>query len=230
MSARKGRKKSHREQGESEDRGVTKSIILIYVADWTRDQGPDEDDIRLHLRNELNITRNDLVSGHLADLTREKYLVAKQDASGRTYYTMGEGFECFKRLFNFVHESGRIIGFMETRYCQHLLMSEVFELDLLINMVRNGVLYMSRMTEQYQQFIDISREARQLVKKSSVPDLTKNVIGVFSDINRAGTHPISIIKPRNGWSDAILQAIEFFKTHDTDDIHNVIHGRSVMMA
>lgn len=126
-----------RTQSEKEPIGKTKSHILLYIADTNKVSYPD---IRSYLIDSINIRNNNVIRTHLADLEGNGLLIKKSNGIGRPDFFYLEGFDNFKRLFNFFKETQQVPELMKTKHFKSYIESEEFLPKLLVNFYKENIL------------------------------------------------------------------------------------------
>lgn len=130
-----------RAKGEREPTGRTKSAIILFLADNGECKATE---IRDHLRERYNIKSGKDVKLHLNDLSSDDRLAVIEKAShgngNANTYRIREGFNCLKRLHNFLNRYGMVPQLMKTGYFIDYTSSKAFDTRMRTNIVRNSML------------------------------------------------------------------------------------------
>ena len=132
MASRKKRK-----QGQKEPKGITKSEIIVYIANKGETTITD---IKTHLKSEKNIGNKKNIKKHLSDLVNEGIInIKKAEKRGLsdTYY-IEKTFSQFKTVFNFINDFYRPL-FLKSKYAMDMINNDDFLVYGFVNIIKEFV-------------------------------------------------------------------------------------------
>lgn len=164
-----------RKQGDTNPRGETKAIIILYIAD---NQKTQTDEIREFLKKKekgLRITTKNLIYRHLKELESSNYIQRiRQENNNPDIFVIKEGFENFKNLYLYLRdlEQEYEIDLMQTPYYKEYVESDDFCVKLIINTFKELILC---------AYSDITKDIDEDELKKQFEDETPGIRELFRE-------------------------------------------------
>lgn len=130
-----------RSRGETNQKGETKALILLYIASKGTAQ---TDDIREYLKNKekgLRIKTKNLVYKHLKELETNGFIKRIPKSNNQAdAFQIQEGFENFKNTYHFMQDLELELDLISTPYYSQYLESDEFIVKLVLNTFKESIL------------------------------------------------------------------------------------------
>jgi DNA-binding HxlR family transcriptional regulator/uncharacterized protein (DUF1778 family) len=170
-----GRKEEPRKASQKMPWGKTRAIILAYII---ANPSTTFTNIKKYLVDTYNVRNNKLIRDALEKLVDEGLITRTDYNRGyKTYYSIKEGFQPLKDVFNYFNDNDYEKSIIQTAYFKDYITSDDFRLKFIVNVFRetmskfDRIIHNDKDYERLKDRLDVAPENEKLVK---VLEKTKN--------------------------------------------------------